>query len=54
MVLRRDGQELVICLEGVPAGHAAGILGQVRELGGQVGVAEAVGSATITMRIPCE
>jgi signal transduction histidine kinase len=51
--LRREGDALVISLDGVPARHAVGILSQVRELGGQVSVAAASGPGTITMRIPC-
>ncbi|MGY1625210.1 sensor histidine kinase [Geodermatophilus sp. SYSU D00965] len=54
VVLRRDGEALVICLYGVPTRHAGGILGHVRGLGGQVGVAGEPGSGTIEVRIPCE
>jgi signal transduction histidine kinase len=54
VVLSRDGEALVISLHGVPARHAVGMLGHVRGLGGQVGVAEGSGSGTIEVRIPCE
>ena len=54
VVLRRDGEVLVIVMNGVPARHAVESLDQVRGLGGQVSVAEASGSGTITMSIPCE
>jgi signal transduction histidine kinase len=54
VVLRRDGEVLVISLDGVPVRHAVQILSQVRGIGGQVSVAEASGSGRIEMRIPCE
>jgi signal transduction histidine kinase len=54
VVLRRDGDVLVIVMNGVPARLAVESLDQVRGLGGQVSVAEASGSGRITMRIPCE
>jgi signal transduction histidine kinase len=53
VVLRREGDVLVVCLDGVPPAHAAGILGHVRGLGGRVTVEGTAGPATITMRIPC-
>jgi signal transduction histidine kinase len=53
VVLRRDGDVLVVSLDGVPARHAVQVLSQVQGLGGQVGVAEGPGSGTITVRIPC-
>jgi signal transduction histidine kinase len=54
VVLRRDGEVLVIVLDGVPARHAVEILDQVRWLGGQVSVAEGSGAGPIKVRIPCE
>jgi signal transduction histidine kinase len=54
VVLHRDGEVLVIVMGGVPARHAVASLDPVRGLGGQVDVAEASGSATIELRIPCE
>lgn len=54
VVLRRDGETLVVAVDGVPAWHAAAILDQVRGLGGQVSLAEASGRDTIEVRIPCE
>jgi len=54
VVLRRDGEVLVIVLDGVPTRHAVEILDQVRGLGGQVSVVEASGAGRITVRIPCE
>jgi signal transduction histidine kinase len=53
VVLCHDREALVVSLEGVPAGHAVGILSHVRALGGQVGVAEAPGTTRIEVRIPC-
>ena len=53
VVLRRDGEVLVVSLDGVPARYAVQVLSQVQGLGGQVGVAEGPGSGRITVRIPC-
>jgi len=54
VVLRHDGEGLVVSLDGVPGRHAVQVLSQVQGLGGQVSVAEAPGSGRITVRIPCE
>jgi DMSO/TMAO reductase YedYZ molybdopterin-dependent catalytic subunit len=54
VVLRRDGEVLVIVLDGVPARHAVEMLAEVRGLGGEVSVAEASGAGRIEVRIPCE
>jgi signal transduction histidine kinase len=54
VVLQRDGEMLVIVIDGVPAWHAVQILDHVRGLGGQVSVAETSGTGTIKVRIPCE
>ena len=54
VALRRDREVLVVTLDGVPARHAAQVLGHIRALGGQVSVTPAPDPTTITMRIPCE
>jgi signal transduction histidine kinase len=60
IVVRRDGDDLVVLVTGADACHAASILDEVRLLGGSVAVGDpariegvAVGAATITVRIPC-
>jgi signal transduction histidine kinase len=54
VVLQRDGDVLVIVMDGVPARHAVEILDKVRGLGGQVSVVETSGPGAIKVRIPCE
>jgi hypothetical protein len=54
VVLCRDGDVLVVSLGGVPTVHAPQVLSHIRALGGEVSVAGAPDSGTITMRIPCE
>ncbi|MGY1643842.1 asparagine synthase-related protein [Geodermatophilus sp. SYSU D00703] len=54
VVLRRDGDALVVLMDGVPVRYADEVLDQVRALGGQVGVTATSTSETIRVRIPCE
>jgi Histidine kinase len=54
VVIRREGDALVLLVSGVDACHAASIHDGVRLLGGTVAVRDpAVGPTPITVRIPC-
>jgi Histidine kinase len=58
IVLRREDDDLVVLVSGVPACHASAILDGIRLLGGTVAVQEpasdlSIEPATITARIPC-
>ena len=54
VVVRREGQTLVVDVVGVDLRHAAAVLGLVRSLDGAVDVAGCPSAGTITARIPCE
>ena len=53
VTLRRDGELLVVVLDGVPHRLTPGVLEEVRGLGGQVATRGEAASGTIEVGIPC-